>query len=106
MRIEERNALLHHHLLECIEVEEVEAAGRLDTRKLSHTMLTYDDHRLALTCRDEIVHDVTHHSLSRPACLILTCAMHEVKHRETALRLGDILRRKVNIALPDSSCQL
>lgn len=98
MRIKERHTLLDHDLFKGVEVEEVEALCRLCIGQLGYTMLANDDHRLALSGGDQIVHDVTHHTLCRPACLILTGSMHKIQHRETAVRLGDILRWKVYIA--------
>src|SRR3954453_4526429 len=59
----------------------------------------YDQHRNCLVPAQQVVHDDAGASVFTPVRFVVATSVTEVQHRKSALRLGIVGRRKVDVEL-------
>ena len=100
VRVDVRDDLLDHHLLEGVEVEH---AGGLMLRRIGErrgAALHHDDHRDGFLGGDHIVHNIVELALGAPTSLVLARSVEQVEHGILLVGLQVIVGREIDVAGP------
>ena len=108
--VHKRNEIIHEHLVQGGK-HGIEIAGRATAAGRTHRIGSLtgfpgiavrhdDEHRPRLLFRYQIIHDVCHVALDRPAALIFAAAVLEIEHWITGCRISLIVGRRIDKNAP------